>query len=348
MKLSVCFIVKNEEKVLARALVCAQKFADEIVVADTGSTDETVKIAREFTSNIYYFSWNDDFSAARNYAFSKANGDFLMWLDADDVIEEKEIKKLLALKERLDGADTFMLQYHTGELVYYRERILRRSPAACWKGRVHEVIVPFGKVAYEHITITHCKENAGMDRRNLLIYERMCAEQYPFSARDEFYYARELYYDGQYEKSAQKFENFLCREDGWRENKISACEHLAACYLALQNRNEAKRALFHSFLISSPRAEILCKLAEIWFEEREYTQAIFYYRACFLSEYNPKSGGFFCPEYYDFIPCIGLCLCYFRLGDIAEAERWNNRAGEYRPEHPAYLYNVKYFQSLKS
>ncbi|MDE7305797.1 MAG: glycosyltransferase family 2 protein, partial [Clostridia bacterium] len=86
MSLSVCLIVKDEQEVLARCLSCAKKFADEIVVVDTGSTDDTVKIAKSFTDKVFFFKWCDDFSAARNFAFEKAGCDLVMWLDADDII----------------------------------------------------------------------------------------------------------------------------------------------------------------------------------------------------------------------------------------------------------------------
>ena len=76
--LSCCFIVKDEEKVLERILKVASEFADEIVVVDTGSDDSTVEIAKKYTDKVFYFPWQDDFSKARNFAFSKASCEYLM------------------------------------------------------------------------------------------------------------------------------------------------------------------------------------------------------------------------------------------------------------------------------
>ena len=84
-------IVKNEASVLARCLDSVRGAVDEIVIADTGSTDETPAIARRYTDMVYPFAWCDDFSAARNFCFSKATGDYLMWLDADDVLPEASV-----------------------------------------------------------------------------------------------------------------------------------------------------------------------------------------------------------------------------------------------------------------
>ncbi|MEK6840246.1 MAG: glycosyltransferase [Nanoarchaeota archaeon] len=90
MKLSVCMIVKNEEHCLARALDSIKDLADEIVVVDTGSTDRTQEIAKEYTSHVYSYPWNDDFSAARNFSLSKATGDWILVLDADEVIAKED------------------------------------------------------------------------------------------------------------------------------------------------------------------------------------------------------------------------------------------------------------------
>ena len=101
-------IVKDEEDVLARCLKSVSPAVDEIIIVDTGSTDSTKKIASAFTDNVYDFKWRDDFSAARNFAFSKATCQYLMWLDADDVISPENLNKLISLKQTL-SPDTDMV-----------------------------------------------------------------------------------------------------------------------------------------------------------------------------------------------------------------------------------------------
>ena len=154
MKLSLCMIVKDEEEVLSRCLSSVKDLFDEIVIADTGSSDGTCGIARSFGAELYYFPWNDDFSAARNFSFSKATGDYLFWLDADDVLPPLSRSKFAALRTLLerDRPDTVFLPYDTAldengtpRMTFRRERVLKRSPLARWVGRVHECIVPFGR-----------------------------------------------------------------------------------------------------------------------------------------------------------------------------------------------------------
>ena len=99
--ISVCMIVKNEEKVLARCLDSLRPIADEIIIADTGSTDATKEIAARYTDKIYDFTWIDDFAAARNFVFSKATQDYIYSADADEVLDAENCKKFLQLKQLL-------------------------------------------------------------------------------------------------------------------------------------------------------------------------------------------------------------------------------------------------------
>ena len=96
---SLCMIVKNEAAVLGRCLnSVGTALFDEIIIADTGSDDQTKAVAAAYTNKIYDFIWKDDFAEARNFAFSKATCDYIMWLDADDVIAPKDLEQLLDFK----------------------------------------------------------------------------------------------------------------------------------------------------------------------------------------------------------------------------------------------------------
>ena len=84
---------KNEENT-DRCLGSVWDLVDEIIIVDTGSDDSTEKIAEKYTDKIYHFPWADDFSAARNFFFSKASKDYIMWMDADDVFFHRKGKRL--------------------------------------------------------------------------------------------------------------------------------------------------------------------------------------------------------------------------------------------------------------
>ena len=166
IRLSLCMIVKNEEAVLTRVLASAIQFADEILVADTGSTDRTVEIARQYTKHIYHYPWNDDFAAARNFICEKVTTEYWMWIDADDVVPAESITAILKLKETLSKSpqpDVVMMKYIAGfqpdgtpAFTYDRERILRTDRHFRWKGRVHEAIAQNSLFSYSDRTPEAC------------------------------------------------------------------------------------------------------------------------------------------------------------------------------------------------
>jgi glycosyltransferase involved in cell wall biosynthesis len=141
--LSVCMIVKNEEANISDALASFTPFADELIVVDTGSTDNTRDIAAGFTPLVYDFEWIDDFSAARNFAISKATKGYHLWLDADDRIDETNQSLIQALKSDFDGkkAFWFILKNIQGAYASTSCRQLRCFPLAegiRFQRRVHE------------------------------------------------------------------------------------------------------------------------------------------------------------------------------------------------------------------
>ncbi len=189
--LSVCMIVKNESANIADALAGFVPFADEIIVVDTGSSDNTKEIAAEFTSNIYDFEWTDDFAAARNFAMSKAGQSYQLWVDADDRITAENQVHIQSLKSHFDGkkAFYFILENQRTDEPLTSCRQLRCIPIigdVRFEGRIHEQIFPGAvraglDLVATDIVITHLgymTEQARMAKalRNLAIMERERAD----------------------------------------------------------------------------------------------------------------------------------------------------------------------------
>lgn len=353
--LSLCMIVKNEEDVIGRCLECVSDIFDEIIVVDTGSEDKTRDIVKKYTKNLYYFKWIEDFAAARNYAFSKATKDYIMWLDADDIILDKDKEKIKELKINMDKSiDMVMMKYNTSfdsdgnvTFSYYRERIFKRSKKFRWIGEIHEVIPLEGNIIYSDAAISHKKLKNNDPKRNLRIFENMIANGKELDPRQQFYYARELYYNKRYEDAINTFNNFLDSGKGWVENCINACQDLSYCYYAISESKKALNACFRSFEFDEPRAEICCDIGKYFLDREQYNQAIFWYELALTRKINESSGGFILLDCYNFIPYIQLCLCYFRIGDIKKSKEYNDKAASIKPKDPAVIYNNEYFDSIE-
>jgi len=142
-RLSVCLIVKNEERFLAQCLKSVRGFAQQLVVVDTGSTDRTVEIAREFGAEIHSFAWTDDFAAARNAALEHATGDWILMLDADEELLATQHAKLrndMKVAEVIASRLPLVNVGMEAEGHSYVPRLFRNAPGVCFHGRIHEQI----------------------------------------------------------------------------------------------------------------------------------------------------------------------------------------------------------------
>lgn len=343
--LSICMIVKNEKQVINRSLKCAEQISNDIIVVDTGSTDNTKSIVKKYTKNIYDFEWIDDFSAARNFAFSKATNKYIMWLDADDIIPDASIEKIRNLET---DVDIIMLPYHVGfdehgnvTFSFSRERIIKRETNFTWREPIHEYIEISGEKIYLDIPIVHGHKKRDHSDRNLNIYRKRESVGAEFSSRALYYYARELHDNGFVEEAVKKYYEFLNRDDGWVEDRIGACIRLSECFEV--DSQFSLQALYTSFIYDLPRPEVCCRIGNIYFNKDDNLKAIFWYEKA-LEAPKDESHGFVRKEYWGYIPHLQLCVCYDRIGNRDLAISHNELAGQINPSSKAYLYNRKYFE----
>lgn len=342
-------IVKDEEKTLAKALACAKKFADEIIVVDTGSSDGSIEIAKKFTDKVYKRKWVD-FADARNYSFSLSTCDYQMWLDADDFITEENVEKLKALKSELEAEDIVMLPYETlfdekdnAVFRYYRERILRRNMNFVWLDPVHEAIIPRGKIVYKDIPIQHRKIKQNEPFRNLKIYQEYIKNGGVLSSRQLFYYANELYYNNLFVEALSVYEELESKENVLLCNRIQSYVNCANIYLSSSEYDKAVAILCKSFDYIVPNPLVLCEMGRVFFEKKEYDKAIFWYNLAVRAKETDKNA-FINTDLNEYVPFIQIGLCYYYLGDIENAIKYNDMALKVKPYSKVALNNKEWYK----
>ncbi|MBE6105138.1 glycosyltransferase [Anaerovibrio lipolyticus] len=203
MKISAVYIAKNEAHNIARSLESIKEAVDELILVDTGSADDTVKIFQSYGGQVFYRQWDEDFSAPRNLALSKATGDWIIILDADESFSEatrKNIRGVLAsCSPSAKGLLINMVNYDrdTGEALdeFYALRIVRNLAGLNYKGVVHEQLYigedsfyDSQRVAKELLTIDHTGYTASISKeknqRNLRLMQAAIAGGEP----EERYY----------------------------------------------------------------------------------------------------------------------------------------------------------------
>ena len=296
--ISVCLIVKNEEAVLGRCLDCLKTIADEIVVVDTGSTDRTKEIAAVYTDKIYDFTWIHDFSAARNFAFSKTRMEYVYSADADEVLTEENQEKLLKLKQALlpeieivqmiyvNPEDCNMVYNYTREL---RPKLFKRLRNFRWIDPIHETVALEPLVYDSDIEILHLPQSNHADR-DLAAMERVLAKDGTMSARLYSMYAKELYISGQKEDFFRAEPYFSARAANPHTSEEERWE--AVCVLAktaaLRGDTKELYALCLEGMTNKRMipAELAFLLAEAFEQEQREEAALLWYRIAALEAEN--------------------------------------------------------------
>ena len=268
MNLSVCIIVKNEEKNIERCLSCLVPYDLEIIVVDTGSTDGTKLIASRYASVVYEFEWCNDFARAKNFAISKARNEFVLVIDSDEYLEAVDLEQLKLLMKknpkkvgRIQRRNVFTRSNHQQENVEWINRVFSKEQFH-YEGRIHEQVTSLDGEPYETyqtpIEIVHSgydltkEERIAKAKRNstLLLQELeqlkyesdtnpRSAEQIPYII---YQLGKSYYMAGDYAKACEYFSEGLSFD---LEPKLEYVIDMVETYgYALINSGQARTALF--------------------------------------------------------------------------------------------------------
>lgn len=336
---SLAMIVKDEADVLARVLEDVSGLCDEMVVVDTGSVDDTKAIARRLGAKVFDFAWTDDFAAARNFSFVQCQGEWILWLDADDRLPPEARDALASLKNELANrpdVSAVKLRYlyaFSAEnpdvciVSHERERLMRRDLGPRWSGAIHETFpVPasrtmrFAKAWVEHRpSPDHGRLSA---ERNLRVSERqiVAGDRRPNTL---WHHARSLQGVGRWEDALVAYQD--CLEEGisgWA--KYESLESMAVCSERLSRHDDKYRYLRSAVEADSNRAEALFRLGIHHYERQEWEQAMPFFTKA--TQLTPPDQGIINDEAYGWWAWDYLALCHSELGMYEEALRETDEA----------------------
>lgn len=264
MKLSVAIICKNEEAVIEDCLKSVQG-ADEIVVSDTGSEDNTVEIVKRYTDKVYTdYKWNDNFAEARNHVLSKCTGDWILSIDADETLEAGGIEKIRQLIKATDKrVFSFKLISSCNKATHRLARLFKRE-GANWQGVGHEHI-NFTESNYADIQITYGYSPAhNLDKDRMLRIMQKAMRETP-NGRNAYYLGREYYYRKDY-ITALWWLNKCIEMSKW-DSEISEAYLMASkCYWFSFEGNKAREMCLYAIKFNPMFKEALQFMAELHYE----------------------------------------------------------------------------------
>lgn len=330
--ISLCMIVKNEEKVLKRCLDSVADLVDELIIVDTGSTDATKEIAATYPlAKLYDFTWIGDFAAARNFACSKATQEYIYSADADEVLDEENRERFRRLKQTLPDEVEIVQMKYGNQLqhgtVYnfdeeYRPKLFRRQRQFVWTGAIHETINITPVIYDSDIVITHLPQQSHAGR-DLEAFRRLTGKGNRLDKRLHNMYAKELFISGKEEDMVQAGPFF---EMSAKDTDRDAAEIKEACLVAAASarRNGDNEKFFKyamKVMADGGNAEICRELGDYYASREDFEEAaIWYYNACYETEADLalRVKGKETME--------KLADCYDHMGLSGEAEAYRREA----------------------
>lgn len=322
--ISTCMIVKNEEQLLSRCLDCVKAFSDEIIIVDTGSTDRTKAIAAQYTEHIFDFPWINDFAAARNFSFSKATMEYIYVADADEMIDEANIRQIQDLKKVLLPEIDIVQMYYTNQLEFgttynydkeYRPKLIRRLREFHWQDPLHETLRLEPVIFDSDIAIIH-KPHESHSTRDFANLQRLIQAGTPLSPKLNIMYAKELFIAGTEQDFLTAKDYFLTLSyDALQENELKAVQCvLTKCGVIESNPHLILGAALKNMANGAGSAEVCTCLGEYYEACEEYAEAaLWYYNAAYETECELSV------KYGQELPLKGLVRCYNAMGNSEQA-----------------------------
>ncbi len=379
--LSLCMIVKNVEKTIKKTLDSILPYIDELVVTDTGSIDGTESVIKKKAPHVRWLTftpsthpraflldsqqtWPDtqglapftdrmmlaDFGAARQFGWEKATGDFVMWLDSDDLFEGgKKLREIIANmeKEKLDTA-LFNYDYATDHLgnvncKLTRERLVRRSTGSCWHNPIHEVFLPIGRGRfYEECNIKHMRHQYGLQpenqHRNLKVLCKWQEREKDNKHKDP----RMLFYLGMEErfiwpnKAIDHFKEY-CELSGWDEERGIAHIIMGTLYEKSGRYPEAFSDYSQAALEASWNPDPFFGAARVAYFKKDWEKCIEWTLKGFEIDkktHDRKAALMFDPLDRIYRPYIYYSAALIETGRMKEAVTACEKGLIYNPEDP--------------
>jgi glycosyltransferase involved in cell wall biosynthesis len=341
-ELSVCLITRDEEKNIFRCLKSIRNIADEIILVDTGSKDNTLNIAKEFKCRIFQIQWQDDFSAARNFALDKAVGEWILIIDADEEFRKEDEK---ALKDLLENpvAEGYFVQIlnsleHNQVLKHRAVRLFRNRPEYRYTGRIHEQIAPAilkknpQSLYSSPIRFIHFGYNQdaviNKQERNIKILIRELEEmpEEPFTL---FNLATEYFIMADYAKAAENYEK--AKQFSFQEQPYHATisRNLAITYLKLKEYKKCKELIAQGIEWYPDYTDMYYLLGSLKADQGFLDEASEIFKKCLeLGEV----------EHYTSTDGVGSFLALQELAKVLE------KKGNYQEALAAYIQAIAYEQ----
>jgi len=319
----------REAKLLDQCLKSINKYVDEICITITGTNDKVAKVAKRYKAKISSYKWDNHFANARNYNFSQATGDWILWLDADDVVLGAEhLEGILEEANRNPHINTIICDYlyefnEDGDCIvrHRKTRMVKNDKSVEWEGKLHEDFKELRKVHQYYapdFKIKHCHpDDRRSGARNLEIASEGVAQS-PNDPRSYWNYAVSLMPNEKWDEAISAWHMFLKMSNSDME-KVFAYDRLAACYEKLGDIENAIMSELYAIETRPEVPDAWIGLGSLYAQKNDYSKAKFWLLEGLKLKPPTDNMIVYNPRLYDFLPLKMLAKIYYKEGKPEDA-----------------------------
>ena len=343
-------IMKNEEKNIPILLKSIEGCFDEIHITDTGSTDNSVDVAKSLGATVHHFDWVNDFSAARNASLLPVKTDYIMWMDLDDSMQDPQA--FIAWRDSvMETVDYWLATYHYASNAegvpvcsFTRERVFKNNGNFSFKYFVHEGLIPhegtspkLGFVQTWAVKHRRTQEDLAKDKgRNLKLFD---FHKDKLDNRMKFYYGKEFYENGDPVSAVRWLGEAICETALETHDRLLGTQYLIYSYIQVNQIEKAMSVALNGLQLFPQRAEFWVSLGDCFLKQGKIAEARPFFEAAKACEFKDQVQSrislpvFSTREAYTVYPRNQIARVLANLGNFEASMRELNECIELYPNN---------------
>ncbi|MEG6616127.1 glycosyltransferase [Peptococcaceae bacterium 1198_IL3148] len=302
--ISLCMIAKDEAHIIGRCLNSVQPYVDQIVVVDTGSTDNTIQIAKQLGAETYQFAWQHDFSQARNYSLQFASGDWILFLDCDEELDADsgaELRRVI-YDDNYDGYWLNFVNIYNNRPSnnFLSFRLFRNNPKFRFECPIHEQILPSvikqataERIGRANVTVYHYGyENSEVEaknksQRNITLLQR-ARQEYGDAGFINFYLGVEYQRIGDHQRALEHYRLSLNKSGTDDPYTAAMIRNIVHCYMHLNRQQDGLQLIDDYLKVYPDYTDLIYLRGVLYFQLADYQNALTTLNQCIAIGPPPK------------------------------------------------------------
>lgn len=353
--ISLIMIVKNEEEEIINSLKSIRDIVDEIIIVSIGNKEITKELAMSYGASFFAVDFENDFSKVKNYAFRKANKEYILWLNPGEIIDEKNRINLKSLKKHGDCREEGFFMKVLLENSNYKEatkyitelRLVKNKEDIKWRGKVYEVLDgAFSSIINSKVEILSEEKHYNNNSILKIIENLTFEERESLNQRELFYYGEALEANNKNKEALLIYKKILKEFSFFKSYRVMAALKIAEYCLKKERFLEFKNYLFLSYELGEASSKANYLMGEYLIKIGKIKEAKYWYKQAITIKDEEVVGMIIDNSFKSWLSLIRLCEIDLNSGNYVELMKYNFLLKKYLKDSPIIKYNERYLNKI--